>query len=275
MSLSFIAKSRVIRTGQIFFAIGMIGIGCQQFFFRQFLPMLAPFWPAWIPGRLLWAYLVGTILIAGGISILSGLKPRTAATLLAGLFLLSFVLLHIPANVMAGVKTLGGWSEALKAISLAGCALVVAGTFPESEADSVRRSPIGWLDELIPLGMYPFASVVIAFGLCHFLYTPYVASLVPGWIPGHMFWAYFAGTALIASGMRMIVRVKARLPATLLGAMILTWILILHIPRAIADPYSDVGNEWTSTLEALAKSGVAFILGETLGGERTQAVFKK
>lgn len=172
MSLSFIAKSRVIRTGQIFFAIGMIGIGCQQFFFRQFLPMLAPFWPAWIPGRLLWVYLVGTILIAGGISTLSGLKPRTAATLLAGLFLLSFVLLHIPANVMAGVKTLGGWSEALKAISLAGCALVVAGTFPESEADSVRRSPIGWLDELIPLGMYPFASVVIAFGLCHFLTRP-------------------------------------------------------------------------------------------------------
>lgn len=237
--------------------------------------MLAPFWPAWIPGRLLWVYLVGTILIAGGISILSGLKPRTAATLLAGLFLLSFVLLHIPANVMAGVKTLGGWTGALKAISLAGCALVVAGTFSESEADSVRRSPIGWLDELIPLGMYPFASVVIAFGLCHFLYTPYVASLVPGWIPGHVFWAYFAGTALIASGMGMIVRVKARLAATLLGAMILTWILILHIPRAIADPYSDVGNEWTSTLEALAKSGVAFILGETLAGERTQAVFKK
>lgn len=90
-----------------------------------------------------------------------------------------------------------------------------------------------------------------------------------------MFWAYFAGTALIASGIGMIVRVKARLAATLLGAMILTWILILHIPRAIADPYSDVGNEWTSTLEALAKSGVAFILGETLAGERTQAVFKK
>jgi hypothetical protein len=62
----------------------------------------------------------------------------------------------------------------------------------------------------------------------------------------------------------MIFRVQARLAATLLGAMILTWVIVLHIPRAIADPYSGVGGEWSSVFVALAESGVAFILGETL-----------
>jgi hypothetical protein len=54
--------------------------------------------------------------------------------------------------------------------------------------------------------------------------------------------------------------------------MLLTWVLILHIPRAIADPYSGVGGEWTSVFEALAESGIAFILGETLLPRRRPAI---
>ena len=70
----------------------------------------------------------------------------------------------------------------------------------------------------------------------------------------------------------MIVRVRARLAATLLGTMVFIWVLILHIPRAIADPYSGVGGEWTSVFEALAESGIAFILGETLLPKRESAI---
>jgi hypothetical protein len=42
--------------------------------------------------------------------------------------------------------------------------------------------------------------------------------------------------------------------------MIFLWVLMLHIPRAIADPYTNVGNEWASVFEALAFSGMAFML---------------
>jgi uncharacterized membrane protein YphA (DoxX/SURF4 family) len=230
------------------------------------VPMVVPLAPQSNPGRLIWVYLAGTILVAGGASILSGLRARTSAAFLGGLFLLSTILLQIPRNIMAGVTSLGGWTTALKTFSFAGCALVVASTFPGSEDRSGRRILIGRLNKLMPLGMYPFAIGVIAFGVDHFLYVSYVAALVPPWIPGHTFWAYFAGAALIGSGVGMILRVKARLAATLLGVMIFSWVFVLHIPRAFADPYSGIGNEWTSALEAFAKSGVAFILGQTLGG---------
>lgn len=70
--------------------------------------MVVPLWPGWIPGRPFWVYLVGTILIVGGGAVIFRIKARLAATLLAGLFLLSLVLLHIPANVMADVNRLGG-----------------------------------------------------------------------------------------------------------------------------------------------------------------------
>jgi uncharacterized membrane protein len=269
MSLAFLSKARLVTTGRIFFAVGMIGIGCQHFFFSQFVPLVAPVWPKTIPGRLFWVYLAGTILVVGGASILSGVKARTSATLLGGLFLLSLILLHIPGNLMARVTSWIGWAGAVEAFSIAGCALVVAGTFPRTEAGGSPRTPspktpMGWLDRMIPFGMYPFAILVIVYGISHFIYVPFVSSLVPAWIPRHIFWTYFAGVALIASGLGMIFRVQARLAATLLGAMILTWVIVLHIPRAIADPYSGVGGEWSSVFVALAESGVAFILGETL-----------
>jgi uncharacterized membrane protein YphA (DoxX/SURF4 family) len=260
----------------------MIGIGCQQFFFSQFVPLVAPIWPKAIPGRLFWVYLAGTILVVGGASILSGVKARTSATLLGEFFLLSLILLHIPGNLKAGVTSWIGWAGAFEAFSIAGCALVVAGTFPRTEACGSPRipssrtsspgTPMGWLDRMIPFGMYPFAILVIVYGISHFIYVPLVSSLVPAWIPGHIFWTYFAGSALIASGLAMIFRVQARLAATLLGAMILTWVIVLHIPRAVADPSSGVGGEWSSVFVALAESGVAFILGETLLSKRRPVI---
>jgi uncharacterized membrane protein YphA (DoxX/SURF4 family) len=109
---------------------------------------------------------------------------------------------------------------------------------------------------------------VAVFGYTHFLYPEFVATLVPAWIPGHLFWTYFAGVALIAAGVGMIVGVKARLAALMLGLMIFSWFIVLHIPRAIADPRSGLGNEVSSVFEALAFSGIAFMLASLPGSNR-------
>jgi uncharacterized membrane protein YphA (DoxX/SURF4 family) len=83
---------------------------------------------------------------------------------------------------------------------------------------------------------------------------------VPGWIPWPYFWTYFAGSALIAGGVGIVINVKRRLAAFLLGLAIFSWFIVLHIPRAIADPHSGNGNEWTSVFEAFGFSGIALIL---------------
>lgn len=251
----------VVRMGQNFVGVALFFLGYQQFFFGQFVPLIVPQWPTWIPGHLFFVYLTGTILIVSGVSILSGIQARRVAQCIALLFLLSFLLGYVPAN-LAAHKTWGQWSAAKKVFSLMGCALVVAGTFPVPDARSLLRLSTKWLDRLVPMGRYPFALVIIDFGLAHFRGPSSIASLVPAWIPYHTFWTYFTGTALIVSGLAIIVRVMERPAATLLGTMIFTWILVLHIPLAIADPYTDVGHEWTSTFEALIKCGVAFILGQ-------------
>ena len=79
--------------------------------------------------------------------------------------------------------------------------------------------------------------MLIAFGVDHFLYSEFVATLVPGWIPVHIFWTYASAGALIGSGICILVKFKIRLISFLCGIMLFLWFAILHIPRAIADPY--------------------------------------
>src|SRR5262249_51937262 len=96
--------------------------------------------------------------------------------------------------------------------------------------------------------------------------TAAIATLVPAWIPGALFWTYLAAVALIGGGIGMNVPPTGRLAATLAGGMIFTWLIILHIPRALAaagaGPRHD---EVTSVVEALAFSGLAFVVAGGYG----------
>ncbi len=262
---------RTTSIGRIFYGAGLLGIGLQFFIYHNFIPVMVPWLPAWITWHRFWIYALGTLVVSVGLSIIPGIKTRRVSAISGLLFLASFVFLHIPHNFIAGTTSIGAWTQPLKEFAFAGSAFVIAGLFPPDTSGSGSNS--AFLSKLenfaIPLGKYPLAIMVIVFGADHFIYTTFVASLVPACIPGHVFWTYFAGLALIAAGVGIIINVKARLAATMLGAMLLTWVIILHIPRAIADRYGRIGNEVTSVFEALAFSGIAFILGRTLpGGER-------
>ena len=176
-------------------------------------------------------------------------SARLAAIILGTALIAFLVLRHIPDQLAAAPRSLGAWTNSFKILTLAGGAFVIAGSIPGSFPK--------WF---VPLGRFALAITVLVFGIDHFVYTPFVAQLVPSWIPGHHFWTYFCGAALIAAGLGMIFRILPRLAAGMLGGMIFIWLLVLHIPRAMADPHSGHGNEWTSVFEALAFSGIAFFL---------------
>ncbi|WP_299356191.1 hypothetical protein [Mucilaginibacter sp.] len=78
-----------------------------------------------------------------------------------------------------------------------------------------------------------------------------------------------AGVALIAGAAGIILNIKRQLAANLLGAIIFIWLITLHIPRAIADPVSGNGNEIVSVFEALAFSGIAFLIAANAKTKKT------
>src|ERR1700674_5753299 len=91
---------RLASVGRIFFAASMIGFGAMNILWQGFVTTMVPPWPSWVPGRSLWACLVGVVLIAigaiaGGLGLVVEKTKRWAALLSGGMIFTWFVILHI------------------------------------------------------------------------------------------------------------------------------------------------------------------------------------
>jgi uncharacterized membrane protein len=246
----------LLPVGRTFYAAGLASIGLMHFYFRNFPLVVIPSFPTWLPLRLLCVFVVGAALTAAGIAMLFNLKGRKVAAWTGVAFMVLVLIAHIPSQLSGtSMAMLGSWTNTIKELALAGGAWIVALSFSREGSELPA-----WLEKALPLGRYFFAFLLIVFGIDHFLYAKFVAMLVPSWVGAQMFWTYFAGVALISGGLGITVRRVAPLASLLVGVMIFLWVLMLHIPRAIADPYTSVGNEWASVFEATAFSGVAFML---------------
>src|SRR5260370_15614263 len=109
---------------------------------------------------------------------------------------------------------------------------------------------------------------LVVFGVQHFIYGGFVATLVPAWMPRRLFWAYFVGVAFFAAAVGIVYKLMARAAATMLGLMFFLFVVLLHIPRIIGN--SSNGNEWTSGFVALAMCGGAWILASAGSAARAR-----
>jgi uncharacterized membrane protein YphA (DoxX/SURF4 family) len=90
----------------------------------NYIDFTASFVPAWIPGKVFWAWATGAGHLAAGLALVSGIKARLAATLLAGMMGSFVVLLHIP-RVIATPEMHIEWIMLAIASSLTGAALLI------------------------------------------------------------------------------------------------------------------------------------------------------
>jgi len=232
-------------------------MGLQCFTYSDAVPGLEPI-PAWLPGRPFLAYLTGLVLIATAALIAAGKRPRLAA-ISGGCFLSLWVLvLHLP-KLASDPSSGREWTTLFETLELSAAAWILAGMLGNEASPENGRSSSD--NRMIDVGRVCFAIAFPVFAVLHYIYRDYTASVVPSWIPGHMFWAYFTGLAHLAAGAAILFKVRARLAATLLGIMVGSWAVILHLPRVVANP---TRSEWTQLFIALATSGSAFIVAGAL-----------
>ena len=248
----------LISSGTVIFAIAMAAFGILSLIYPDFVPGLEPV-PEWVPGRLFLARLNGVFLVAAGVSLIVDKTSRLAAISLGFMLYLWVLLLHLP-RLIAEPRNGGFWTGAAETLALRRVPWVLAGVLPAEPIDSQKRNSV--LDKTSLFGRFCFGISLPMFGILHFIYYQYVASVIPAWIPYPLFWAYFTGMAQIAAGLSIISNIKARLAATLLGVMFGSWVLILHLPRAAVNPSNE--SEWTSLIVALAMCGGAWIVTESL-----------
>jgi uncharacterized membrane protein YphA (DoxX/SURF4 family) len=257
MSL-LIRQIKLSDVGRIFYGMAMAGMGFQTIYDHDLPYMLIPPGHSWISNLTSLAYISGIMLVVAGTSIVFKIKPRPIALLLGFVLLLIFCFYFIPYEFLftPNYMHLGEWDNAEKELALSSGALLIAGSFPKTNENFLFKS----LSKLIPLGVILFSITILSFGIDHFLYAKDVADYIPSWIPNRIFWAYFAGTALICSGIAIILKTKLRLGAALLGTMIFIWVIILHIPKVINASGDERKGELTSAFLALAYSGIAFVI---------------
>src|SRR5438552_15579687 len=111
------------------------------------------------------------------------------------------------------------------------------------------------------------------FGGDRFMVPQIVASMVPSWIPGHLVWAYFVGAALIAAALGIVVDRYATLAATLLGLMIFSFVLLLHVPKLAANPADRI--TFAVLLRDLSFSAGAFSFAIAHRGKRAADIAHK
>ncbi len=117
-------------------------------------------------------------------------------------------------------------------------------------------------DKLILFGPLFYAAPLAAFGTEHFTLATAVASIVPKWIPWHLFWAYFLGACFIAAALSLVTRIQPRLSASLLALTFFLFVVLMDLPAWAKNPRDRIGL--ALVLRELSFSGGALALAASL-----------
>jgi uncharacterized membrane protein YphA (DoxX/SURF4 family) len=228
------------------YAAGAILLGAVGICFHDFAMQWQPV-PAGIGMRTQLAYLAGALLAIGGALLLVPRLQRAGALLLTVFIGLWMLTLNLPA-ALASITHIGAWNSPAEIAFMTSGALAL---FASGVSGSARST-------LLLVARILAGASAIVFGLAHFNYIDFTASMVPGWIPYKTFWAWATGAGHLAAGLALVSGVRARLAAGCEAAMMGSFVVLLHLPRVIAAPDQHV--EWIMLGVSSMLTGAALLV---------------
>jgi uncharacterized membrane protein len=227
--------NRLSAAGRVVFGTALIGLGLEPFLTGHLPASLVPFKSLVLPGFV--ACGVGGLLVLATIAATAFPRFQVAPLLLAAFPALALATVHIP-RLVGEIQNPNLWSGVFQVVALLAGALLL------------RERPAA--------GRLVLGAALAVFGIQHFMYPRFIASLIPQWIPGRLFFAWATGAAFVAASVSALLEKYIKLSGSLLCAMLLSWVVVLHIPRILAGP--GIETQWSSGFEALAVAGVGLLL---------------
>lgn len=240
--------------GPLFYALAIAGFGLTQLVTQNFLTGLFPV-PPTLPLRTFLVNLSGIIFLIAAAGLFFLGRKYLAAALAGALFFLFFLFLHLP-KLLGDIYNAAEWSPPFEDLMLgSGAFMIAAYLINTGTGDAKWNKPLNIMGTI---SQYLFAVSLVVFAVLHIKYNDYIQTLIPAWMPGHVFLSYVVIAAYLLSALSFFTGLKLPLASGLLGIMFLLWVLLLHAPRVIGK--LTVEPEWSSLFVALAVGGAAFTI---------------
>jgi uncharacterized membrane protein YphA (DoxX/SURF4 family) len=250
----------MITVGRRVYSLGVISLGIVELAYGGFAEVWLPV-SAHTPGYHLLAYAAAGVLILGGLAINAPRVAAIAGLVLAALFASTMLVLELP-PALAKPAVWGGWQAVAESTAMALGGVLACALSPNM--GEVRAATLARIARLA------FGVCLLIFGVSHFVYARFTASMVPAWLPpSQIVWAYATGVAQLAAGLAMFTGIQARLAAILLTAMYVIFGLLVHLPSVMADPSSH--SNWAENAINLILTGAAWRLADSLARPKAPA----
>lgn len=253
MCSTTIRPMRITSPGHAIFAATLIALGVLGLAHGGPAPWQDA--PPGIPAREALGFVFDVIWLATGIGLLVRRSAPAAARVLLAYLLLSFLVfklryIYLAPAVEGSYQTCGE-----SAVIIAGAWVLYARLASDWDR---RRLRLATGEAGIRVARVWYGLAMIAFGLSHFAYLDLTAPLVPAWLPWHVGWAYFTGSAYLAAGTAILLGPCARLAASLSALQMGLFALLVWVPMLAAGVTSAItGPTWSELAVSwvLATSG--------------------
>lgn len=241
---------KITGAGPYMYAVAIAAFAVIQLVLQHFLTGMLPV-PATLPLRFFWVDVSSGIWLVAAVGIFFRRWRRAAAVVAGALFFVFFAALGLP-KLLSDLYNPNEWTPAFETMMLGSGGFIIA---VQSFGEWGTRDP-KWVQFGAAGGLYLFAMSLMIFAVLHIRYNDYIITLIPGWLPAKVFMSYVVIAAFFLSAFCLFTNFKVRPAMLWLGIMYLSWVGVLHAPRAIGRLTVEV--EWSSLFVALACAGIAF-----------------
>jgi uncharacterized membrane protein len=246
-----------IRPSRAIFAAAIIGLGICTLIYGNAASIWMPI-PKTLPGRPVVVYICAFTMLGTGIGLLLRAFVIFACRVLLPFVLLWLALLKLPGLlrhplVMVPWETFGETA----AVSAGVWCLFAA----HAGAWEQRHLKFAVGQRGIRVARLLFIAALPMFGLAHFAYLDFTASLVPKWMHYPLGWTYLTGAGSLAAAAGMLFAIYPRLAVNLEAAMLWIFTLLVWVPTVVSAPNNQ--DDWSELLTSWSIAAGAWLVADT------------